>query len=84
MMHMPLFSNPKIREILESVLEEYAEEAIAGVPFTELKCWDSMRYVLLVVSVQSTFEVELDESQIVKITTLIGMCEVLKEHGVSP
>ncbi len=78
-----LMNNEKVKQILECVFMEDIDQAVAGRPFVELKCWDSLRYVQLVVSVQATFEIELDQSQIQRIITLQGLYEVLKEHGIA-
>lgn len=76
-------NNEKVKQILEDIFAEEGGEAAAGRPFEELKCWDSLRYVQLVISVQATFEIELDQPQILRIITLQGLCEVLKEHGIA-
>jgi len=74
-------NNEKVKQILECVFMEDSDQAAAGHPFVELKCWDSLRYVHLVISVQATFEIELNQPQILRIITLQGLYEVLKEHG---
>lgn len=76
-------NNEKVKQILEDVFDEEASEALAGSPFVELKCWDSLRYVHLVMSVQATFEIELEQPQIERIITLEGLLAVLKEHGIA-
>ena len=76
-------SREKIKKLLDSVFGEESGQAAEGRPFTELKCWDSLHYVQLVVAVQDTFGIELDRGQILRITTVGGMREVLKEHGVA-
>lgn len=76
-------NNEKIKKILEGVFMEESDQAAAGLPFVKLKCWDSLRYVHLVISVQATFEIELNQSQILRIITLQGLREVLKEHGIT-
>jgi len=73
----------KIKQLLDCVFMDESRQAAAGQPFMELECWDSMRYVLLVVTVQSTFEIELNQSQILRIISLQGLYEVLKEHGIA-
>ena len=76
-------NNEKIKQILENVFMEDSDQAAGGRPFVELKCWDSLRYVQLVISVQATFEIELDQTQIQRIIMLQGLYEVLKEHGIA-
>ena len=73
----------KIERLLERVFEEESDQAAAGCPFEKLKCWDSLHYVQLVVAAQVIFGIELNQDQIRRITTLDGLCEVLKEHGIS-
>jgi acyl carrier protein len=75
--------NEKIEQILECVFTEESRQAAAGCPFVELECWDSLHYVHLVITVQATFGIELNQDQILRITTLDGLCEVLKEHGIA-
>lgn len=72
----------KIEQMLESVFMDENSQAAAGRPFTELECWDSLRYMYLVLAVQSTFGVELNSDQILRITSLHGVQEVLKEHDI--
>lgn len=78
-----LMNNEKVKQMLECVFMEDIDQAAAGRPFVDLNCWDSLRYVQLVVSVQATFEIELDQSQILRIITLQGLYDVLKEHGIA-
>lgn len=72
----------KLDELLDKVFADESGEAASGRPFTELKCWDSLHYVQLVVGVQAVFGVELSSAQIVKLTTLRGLREALSEHGI--
>lgn len=74
--------NEKIEQMLESVFTDECCQAAAGKPFTDMDCWDSLRYVHLVLAVQSTFSIELNSSQIQRITSLHGLHEVLKEHNI--
>ena len=74
--------NKKIEQLLERVFAEESRQAAAGCPFEKLECWDSLHYVQLVVAVQVTFGIELNQDQIRRIVTLDGLREVLKEHGV--
>ena len=76
-------ADDKIKKLLDRVFAGEALEASQGRAFTELKCWDSLHYVQLVVAVQSLFAIELDRRQIAKITTLSGLLDVLKEHGIA-
>lgn len=75
-------SNEKIGRLLERVFAEESREAAAARSFEELKCWDSLHYVQLVVAVQVSFDIELSQDQIRRITTFVGLTEVLKEHGI--
>ncbi len=75
--------NEKIRQLLEHVFAEESRQAASGCSFEELKCWDSLHYVQWVVAVQATFGIELNQDQIRRVTTLPGLYEVLKEHGVA-
>ena len=75
--------NKKIKQLLDRVFAEESAQAEAGRPFVELKCWDSLHYVQLVVAVEVTFGIELGREQILRITTLQGLYEVLKEHAVN-
>ena len=70
----------KLAKLLEKVFAGEANDAAEGGVFTQLKCWDSLHYVQLVVGVQTAFGIELSREQIMKITTLKGLREVLKEH----
>jgi acyl carrier protein len=76
-------NNEKVKQILECVFTEESRQAAEGCPFVELECWDSLRYVHLVISVQATFGIELNQTQILRITTLHGLCDVLREHGIA-
>lgn len=73
----------KIEQILECVFAEESSKAAAGCPFVEMECWDSLKYVYLVASVEGAFGIELNSDQISRITSLHGLCEVLKEHGIA-
>ena len=75
-------SQNKIDELLGSVFGEESQEAAKGVVFTDLKCWDSLHYVQWVVGVQATFRIELTQPQILRITSLSGLKDVLKEHRI--
>jgi acyl carrier protein len=75
--------NEKIKQILENVFDEVSVKAEAGCSFEDLECWDSLHYVQLVMAVQATFGIELNQDQIMRITTLDGLYDVLKEHGIA-
>lgn len=72
----------KIEQMLENIFTDESPQAAAGKPFTEMDCWDSLRYVHLVLAVQSTFGIELNSNQILRITSLHGLQEVLIEHKI--
>ena len=76
-------SREKLKKLLDGVFGEESGQAAAGRPFTELKCWDSLHYVQLVVATQDVFGIELSREQILRITTFGGMREALKEHGIA-
>ncbi len=75
-------TNEKIQHILECVFMEESRDAASGRPFADLACWDSLCDVQLVVAIQSTFGVELNSEQIMRITSVAGLHEVLEEHDI--
>ncbi len=76
------FVKEQVHELLEKVFGEEQREAFAVSSFAELKCWDSLHYVQWVVGVQATFKVSLTQDQIMRMTSLAGLRDVLKEHGI--
>jgi acyl carrier protein len=72
----------KIELLLEGVFAEESPLVVKGFPFSELKCWDSLHYVQLVVEVQAAFGIELNSDQIQRLISLNGLHEVLKEHSI--
>ena len=74
-------NHEKLKKVLKEIFNEEYTKIKPGSDFKELSSWDSLKYVTLVVAIQSEFEVELSMEQIQLLSTLDGLVKGLIEHG---
>ena len=72
----------RLDQCLENVLEIDIAEIQKISSFTELKNWDSLRYMSLLVALESEFELTLERDEIELLVSYTGIVEILSKHLV--
>ena len=72
----------KIQQFIESVFDEDYNRVASAKHFRELDDWDSLKYLTLIVAMQSAFGVELSPEEIGQVTSIAAIEEVLNSKGV--
>ncbi len=72
----------RLQSFIESVFEENFDHVARVQSFREIENWDSLKYVKLVMAIQAEFGVELNPEEILKITSVAAIADVLKSKGV--
>jgi acyl carrier protein len=74
--------NEKLKAVLEKTLdEEYATLEMTE-NFRDSDFWDSLRYVNLVVSLQSEFKIQLKKEEIRQLFSVASIKAVLLGYGI--
>lgn len=50
--------------------------------FTQLECWDSLKYMNYVMDIEAKFELNLERSELIQITSYRGLISVLQKRGI--
>ena len=72
----------RLKNLLEKILDEEFDCLIKVSNFRELEFWDSLKYVNLVVGLQSEFKVNLTKEDIQNLFTVSDIEAVLANRGV--
>ena len=72
----------KLGNCLATVFEVTAEEALTFDDFTFLSNWDSLRYMTLMLAIETEFGVSLGKEQIMLIVSRKGLDAVLNADAV--
>ena len=72
----------KLSALLTDLLGIDPAELDDATPFAELDGWDSLKYMRLVLGVESGFALELAPEEIQRLTSTGAVKDVLKERGV--
>ena len=72
----------KLKSLLERILDEEFDSLTRVNNFRNLEFWDSLKYVNLVVGLQSEFKVNLTKEEIQNLFTVSDIEAVLANRGV--
>jgi acyl carrier protein len=73
----------KLAQTLADVFELQASEINQGLTRDSIANWDSLRQMDLVVSLERDFNVSLEMEDIIKMTSVLSIIEVLLSKGVA-
>jgi len=72
---------------LDNLISEILECDVNSLPDTELfkefAAWDSLKHVLVVVGIETTFQIKLNAGDIKRMVSLAEVRNVLKERGIN-
>lgn len=74
--------NEKLISVLSKVFGVKSEEITPRLTKEDVGNWDSLKQMDLVVTIENKFDVSLEIFDIVKMSSVAGIIEVLKEKGV--
>jgi acyl carrier protein len=66
-----------LEALIESIFDEDLADVLRVAHFRELRSWDSLRHVRLIVSLQTQFHRELSAEEIAKLTSVSAIKQVL-------
>ena len=74
--------NEKLVSVLAGVFGLRADQIVPGLTKDDVGNWDSLKQMDLVVSVEQTFGITLEITDIVKMNSVSSIIDVLKDKGV--
>ncbi len=74
--------NERLKSVLEEVLDESFETISSAGNFRDADFWDSLKYITLVVTLESKFEIKLAKEEVQQLMSVTGIESVLKRHGI--
>lgn len=74
--------NEKLKAILEKTLDEEYSTLEKTENFRDSDFWDSLRYVNLVVTLQSEFKIQLKKEEIRQLFSVASIKAVLAGYGI--
>lgn len=72
----------ELTKIIADILRLPESRVIAPLTMAETETWDSLRHLELVVAIETAFAIELTGDDIVSMTSLTGIEQVLAAKGV--
>lgn len=75
--------NNKLKTVLERTFDNDFETLEKIDNFKDSEFWDSLRYVSLVVSLQSEFKIELKKEDIQQLFSVASVKSVLLKYGIT-
>jgi len=76
-------ADKKLKEILAKVLLIHESQINDDMSRKTVKEWDSMAHLMLVSEIESTFEVIMDDEDIMEIQTVADIKKTLKKLGIN-
>ena len=76
-------TNKKLKTILAKILLMDESKISDEMSRNTVKEWDSMAHLMLISEIESTFEVTLDDDDIMKIQTVADIKNALKKFGIT-
>lgn len=73
----------ELRALLEELFDELPEPIDDEVPFADMGDWDSIKYMRLVLGLESRFGCELDAEEIQSLASVAAVKRVLQARGVT-
>lgn len=74
--------NNKLKDLLAEVFEMRSSEITIELTKDDIDGWDSLTQMDLVTSIEKEFDVELEMLEIVEMTSIEKIIEILKSKGV--
>jgi acyl carrier protein len=72
----------KLIDLLHEVLECNADQLKGDTLFQNLESWDSMKYMILVMRLESEFSISLSPEEIQRLSSTNEVIKILKEKGI--
>ncbi len=72
----------KLKDLLYEILECTSTQLEENTMFVNMENWDSMRYMMLVMRLESEFGITLTPEEIQKLTSENEVLTILKEKGI--
>lgn len=76
-------TNKKLKTILAKILLIDESKISDKMSRNKVKEWDSMAHLMLISELESTFEVTLDDDDIMEIQTVADIKNALKKFGIT-
>lgn len=76
-------TNKKLKTILAKILLIDESKISDEMSRNKVKEWDSMAHLMLISELESTFEVTLDDDDIMEIQTVADIKNALKKFGIT-
>jgi len=74
--------NERLKSVLERVLDEDFETISDVSNFRDADFWDSLKYVTLVVGLESEFKIQLTKDDVQQLLSVRGIKSVLSRYGI--
>jgi acyl carrier protein len=71
----------KLVDLLSEILGCDVNSLPDSVPFEEIVSWDSLKHVMLIIRIESNYQIKLTAGEIKKIRNLTGVRNIIKERG---
>ena len=68
--------------LMSDILAVPAEEIVDELSMIESDCWDSLQHMEIVISIEQTFQIDLTADEIVDMTSVGAIKDVLVAKGV--
>lgn len=72
----------KLALVLRRIFDDTLDDLQDDVPFAELDAWDSLKYMRLVLALESEYGIELGPDEIQAMTSLGGIKRTLDARGL--
>jgi acyl carrier protein len=71
-----------VKQIMSDVLEVPIGDVNEAMTMDNTDTWDSLRHMEIIVAFEERFEIEVEASEFLEMTTLVEIERVLREKGV--
>lgn len=73
---------PKLIALLADILTISIEDTSDDLAMKDVETWDSLKHMELIVSIETTFDIELTFDEILAMQTVKGIKQVLINRGI--
>ncbi len=73
----------RLVECFRTALELDGSVDVAGLEYQGIDAWDSVGHMVLVATVEDTFDVMLDTDDVIDMSSFTVACRILEKYGVA-
>ena len=69
----------KIKKLMAKIFEINIEDISNNIYPTDIENWDSLRHLMLIVDLESEFQIKFNDDELVSLTDFASICQIISK-----